>query len=328
MTSNSDRREDRSPVLVVGGRGFVGSHVVRRLIAQGRPVHLFGPPVADDLLADLAGRFAETSGSVEDRSGLRAVLAESGAKAIVTTAAHGSGRQGLMRSGEAEGDRAMAVNVLGLRNLLEAAIEAGAKRVVWTSSTVVYGPPEFYPPRRVNEDAACDPRTFYGLTKRLGEDLARYYMARHGLSVAALRLPLVLGPGLWYQGAAAAIADVIRSAAPGARRKLAFHDEPIDFMDVRDVAEAVVHALDPARPPSGIYNINGLTARLTEIVAALEASVPGYRVDFERRAPELLFPLIDDSRFRREAEFTPARGLSQMIAGMREQGEGSCTKNA
>ena len=59
---------------------------------------------------------------------------------MVSCAAHGAGKLGLMRSGEAEADATLAVNVLGHRNLLEAAREAGVARVIWTSSTVVYGP--------------------------------------------------------------------------------------------------------------------------------------------------------------------------------------------
>ncbi len=90
----------------------------------------------------------------------------------------------------------------------------------------------------------------------------------------------------------------------------------------------MVTALEPNRVLSTIYNINGFTARLSEIVAALETRVPGYRIDFERREAELLFPLIDDARFRREADFTPARGLAELIAGIGDDREVSCTNNA
>lgn len=303
-------------VLVCGGRGFVGSAIVRALVAAGLRPHVFGPPMKVDLLADLSGRFGETEGSVEDRAALAAAIAASGADAVVTAAAHSVGEQGLMRSGEAEGDRAIAVNVLGLRNVLEAAREAGVARVVWTSSTVVYGPADTYPEGRVTEDAPTGPRTLYGLTKLMGEDVARYMRDRHGLSVTGLRLPLVVGPGLWYAGAAAAIAATIQNAGSGARHEVAFHDDPMDLMHVADVGEAVVAALDPARASAGVYNINGFTARMSDVVAAVTARIPGYEVRHEVVPAAMRFPLVDDARFRADAGFAPRRGLAEVIDDM------------
>src|SRR5690606_21852427 len=121
MTLHSDTVAAAPRVLVIGGRGFVGSHIVRALVARGIAVHVFGPPMATDLLADLSGRFDETAGSVEDRAAIIDVLRASGATAVVTTAAFGEGQKGLMQGGEADADRAMAINVDGLRHVLEAA---------------------------------------------------------------------------------------------------------------------------------------------------------------------------------------------------------------
>jgi len=261
-------------ILVVGGRGFVGSHVTRALLAANYHPHLLGPAMDSDLLADVAGAISETTGSIEDPALVRDVLARTKPASVVSCAAFGAGRGGLMRAGERDADRAFAVNVDGFRHLLEAAAAAGVRRIVWTSSTVVYGPASDYAAAHVDEAAAKRPRTVYGLTKHLAEEVAAFAARRHGIEVVGLRLPLVLGPGLWYDGAAAALMSLLRAARGSGGHHIAFHNNPIDLMHVRDVAAACLTALTHATPLSEVYNINGFTSSVGDIVSQLATRRP------------------------------------------------------
>ena len=137
--------------------------------------------------------------------------------------------------------------------------------------------------------------------------------------MTALRLPLILGPGLWYRGAAAQLMDLIRSARPGTRHAFTFHNEPVDLMHVRDVAAAIVCVLRHPGRLATTYNINGFTARPLEIAQRLQELVKDYAVDFREQRPPLLFPLVDDSRFRRDTGCTPAIDLSRLLAEMLER---------
>jgi nucleoside-diphosphate-sugar epimerase len=305
--------------MVVGGRGFVGSHVVRALVKAGaRPV-LFGPPMAEDRLSGITGRYDEIAGSIEDRERLEAALKEARPSAVVSCAAHGAGRLGLMLSGEAEPDAAMAVNVLGFGKLLDAARGAGVGRVVWTSSTAVYGPASAYAREPVNEDDPPAPATFYGLTKLLAEEVARYHARRYGLDIVGLRLPLILGPGLWYRGVASALADLFGSARRGAPARIAFHDAPVDLMHVADAADAVVTALAHPGPLAPIYNLEGFTARLTDLIGEIGRLRLGARIGIEPSTPAMLFPLIDGSRFRLATGFAARHDLARFVHAMLEE---------
>jgi nucleoside-diphosphate-sugar epimerase len=304
--------------MVVGGRGFVGSHVTRALADAGvRPV-VFGPPMAEDRLSDIAGRYDEVTGSIEDRARLEAVLKEVRSSAVVSCAAYGAGRLGLMRSGEAEPEAAMAVNVLGFGKLLDAARAAGITRVVWTSSTAVYGPASAYPREPVSEDDPPAPATFYGLTKLLAEQIARYHVRRHGQDIIGLRLPLILGPGLWYQGAAHALAELLEAVRRGVPARIAFHDLPLDLMHVADAAAAVLTVLRHPRPLGPVYNLEGFRARLTGLVREIRRVRPEARIEIEPAAPPMLFPLIDGSRFRLATGFAARHDLAAFVRAMLE----------
>jgi nucleoside-diphosphate-sugar epimerase len=303
-------------VLVAGGRGFVGSHVVRALVRSGyRPV-LFGPAMAEDRLADLSGRYDEVEGSIEDRSALAAAFGRFTPELVVSCVAHGVGRLGLMRSGEAEADAAFAVNVSGHGKLIDAACAAGVSRIVWTSSTVVYGPASDYGAARVDEDDRAAPTTIYGLTKQMAEALSAFQARRHGIDIVGLRLPLILGRGLWYQGAASAIADVFAAAQDGRETRVAFHDRPVDLMHVCDVAEAVLAVLGHAGRLAPIYNLKGFEASVSELIAEVRRLKPEARIRLDPVEPALLFPLIDGSRLAAATGFAARHDLGGLVRSL------------
>jgi UDP-glucose 4-epimerase len=170
--------------LVTGGAGFIGSHVVRALLADGGRV-----VVLDDLSTGDKSRVPDgvplEIGSVRDRAVLDRVLAEHQITGVVHIAAK-------KQVGESVEKPLWYYeeNVGGLRTLLTAMVEAGVRRLVFSSSAAVYGSPDV---PLITEDTPCEPQSPYGETKLIGEWLIRDVAAAHPLAYANLRYFNVAG---------------------------------------------------------------------------------------------------------------------------------------
>ncbi|MBL27204.1 MAG: hypothetical protein CMM50_06600 [Rhodospirillaceae bacterium] len=300
-------------VLVFGGSGFVGRHLVERLLDAGFAVTVFGPSPEPCLDGRLLDRIAFVEGSITDRDAVAAAIRESGADRIVSLAAYGEGGGGLVRAAAADGAKAFAVNVEGFRTLLDAVAEAGTSRLLWASSTTVFGHPSEYGNQPVDETAAPRPASLYGLTKALAEQVADYYRTRHGVAVTGVRLPLLFGPGLWYAGAGAAIRGAYAAAARGEPVTVEGDPAPFDLMYVKDVAALCLHLLRHRGPLAPIYNVNGFTTTFAAIARALAART-GTAVDHRDVPAALLYPPMATGRLEAETGFRPAFDLDRATA--------------
>ncbi len=313
MTSSSER----PPVLIIGGRGFVGAAAARHLLARGERVHVFGP----ESPVPLPHGATETVGTIEDQHAVRDVLDQVRPGAVASFAAFSSGALGLGRSGELDPERMLAVNVLGFRRLLEACVERRIARLIWTSSTVVLGQATTLD-TRLDETAPRLPLGNYALSKVLAEDVAAYMRRRHGIETVGLRIPLMIGPGLWYDGAASALKSMIREARAGHIAEFAVPSNPFDAMHVEDIGELVEILFASPKPLAPIYNLAGFTTSYREIAAMLGDLVPGYAPRLIEAAPPIVFPLVNQALLENETGWRHRRdlraALTDMMAEMRE----------
>lgn len=268
-------------VLVTGGSGYIGAHIVRQLRERGDV-----PVVVDDFRTGRRDRIAGIPSFAVDLAGpeasrvLRSVIADHGVTAIVHLAARKQAGASVQHPLEYYRD-----NMRGLLAVLEAARDADVRDLVFSSSAAVYGEAT----ADVDEDAPLAPANPYGRTKLIGEWLVAAAARAHGLRAVSLRYFNVAG-AQWPDLADTARLNLIpmvlgrlRDGQP-ARIFGDDYDTPDgtcirDFVHVADVADAhlaVLDALPRQREPHRVFNVGtGVGTSVREIVDGLRARLPG-----------------------------------------------------
>jgi nucleoside-diphosphate-sugar epimerase len=298
-------------VLVTGGTGFIGWRVVRSLLKRGIPVVVAERNVDRDVSARIPGALI-ASLDVSDESALEEVFRD---HADITHCIH----LAYLMSAEVEENPPLGarINVVGMTNVFEAAMRHRLERLVFTSSETVYGASqEVYGDRPVTEDDGCRPRDHlftYGVMKVLNEHMAAKYVARHGVSIVALRPPVVFGHGrkrgsvLWAEAFASA-------PAVGKPVTLPFPSWNRDtWIYVDDCAEQLIELALKPKLAYGVYNCGGECVTASQLAAIVRRWLPEARIDFEEDKPRT--PLIDwedGTRIVREIGLAP-RPLSEGV---------------
>ena len=232
-------------VLVTGGAGFIGSHIVDSLIERGDEV-----VVVDNLSSgfmqnvNLSAKFYELSVG-DDR------LAEVFEKEKPEVVSHHAAQIDLRKS-VTEPIFDAEENILGSLNVILNAIRYGAKKFIYASSGgAVYGEPQYLP---VDESHPIDPVSQYGVSKHTVEHYLNLYGRQHGLNYVILRYSNVYGPRQNPYSEAGVIAIFARQMLLGKRPTIFGHGEQTrDYTHVSDVVRANMLAME--RGKNATYNI-------------------------------------------------------------------------
>lgn len=255
-------------VLVIGGAGFIGLHVVDQLLADGWYVRIFDNMVRGD--RDRATELVKT-GRVDvidqdTRNGAAVYAAMQGFDHVIHLAADS------INKSVADPYSSIDINVVGSHNVFAAAAGLKVKRIVAASSASVYGDPEKLP---MHEDDKLNPLTPYCIGKRTNEDLLGYYGRAKGLPWIALRFFNVYGEG---QKTTAYYTSVINHFV----NRLKNGDAPVidgegkqsmDFIHVKDVARAVVLGLTCEQTNLPINVGTGIDTTVAELADILIKAV-------------------------------------------------------
>jgi UDP-glucose 4-epimerase len=302
--------------IVTGGAGFIGSHVVDALLADGYAV-----TVVDDLSSGDAARVAKDARLVEldivDAPALNALVAEVAPRAIFHLAAQSS----VVVSVENPG-RDCEVNVRGTLNVLEAAGQIEAPVVFTSTGGALYGDDA---PMPTTEDRIPAPLSPYGASKWAAEAYVNTWSLSSGIPHAVCRLGNVYGPRQSPHGEAGVVAIFSNHLYTGKTPKLYGHGTPTrDYVYVADV----VSALLTASGRSGTYNIATSVETDVATVWSELSKAAGKQIEPELadlRPGELTHSRLDIARAERELGWRPqvpiAEGLRLTYEALVEEFE-------
>jgi UDP-glucose 4-epimerase len=305
--------------LVTGGCGFIGSHLVDSLIADGHEV-----VVLDDLSSGRAERLDPRAslivGDVADPAAVARAFA--GASGCFHLAAIAS----VARSNE-DWVGTHRANQTGTVCVLDRARARGGGApvpVVYASSAAVYGEAGVEP---IEESAPARPLTAYGADKRGSELHAAVAWKAHRVPTTGLRFFNVYGarqdPSSPYSGVISIFADRLKSGLP-----IAIHGDGTqlrDFVSVVDAVRSLRSAMDGCREGARIYNVCTGTptaiAELAQLIGALLQMSPEIRFE-PRRAGDILRSVGSPERARRELGLAAAVTLAEGLSALLGRGEG------
>ena len=271
-------------IVVIGGAGFIGSHIVDQLLAE---------PVREIVVID---NFVRGGLANIERS-----LADPRVRVVEGNITSPDFLEGLLENAAGvfhlaalwlfecvhEPRSAVEVNVVGTYNVVEAAARAGVRKVVYSSSASVYGHAVVTP---MTEDHPFNNRTMYGATKIAGEQFFRSFFEQHGLDYVGLRYMNVYGPRMDDKGAYVSVIMKVLDRIERDLPPVIFGDgsQSYDFVHVDDVARANILALKSDATDECVNIGMGVKTSIDELVAQL-LTLTGSRLVPEYQPEEQMF---------------------------------------
>jgi UDP-glucose 4-epimerase len=305
-TTTSEASEQMK-VLVTGGAGFIGSHILERLVQLGSST------VAVDDLSNGSKKNIPSGVvcyevGITDRR-LAEIFDRERPDAVVHQAAQVSvGKSFVHPSIDAD------TNIMGTLNILQCCRDYNVKRIVYASSCAVYGNPQFLP---VTEDHPLNPMSMYAASKATAESYVHLHHQMFGLQYAILRYANVYGPRQTLDSDGAVVPTFIAT--------MLHRESPIiygngrqtrDFIHVRDVADANVAALQATE--SGVFNISSGSSievlTLYEMLKDITQCDVGIQFEPAQHG-DILHSELNDHRARSVLKWTPSHSLKH---GLRE----------
>ena len=282
-------------VLVIGGTGFIGPRVIRKLVERGEEVVCMDINPWAASFEHLSDQVRVVRGDITHFDDVIRTVLEFRPERLINLAY-------IVGGGEGDPHNQMRLNVLGMDNCFESARLCGVKRVVYASSIAVYGPQHHYGERPVNEDDPKHGTRQYSMHKIFNEFQAEQYIKNYGMSITGIRPAHVTGP------------DKVRGSTDHVQAiTLPARGLPVNFpwqsytrcpIHVEDASEIFVRVAMADSPRYNLYNSGGTPITLGALADLVRDFIPDAQITFDNEGgiEESDIYLVDNSRIREEFE--------------------------
>ncbi len=280
-------------VLVIGGTGFIGPRLVRRLVARAQTVVCMDLNPGAVSFAELADKATVIRGDVTRFEDVMRAVIEVKPDRLINLA-YGIG------AGDGNPHQVMRLDVLGMDNCFEAARLGGVERVVYASSLAVSGQQRHFGERLVNEDDPTYGTSQYAVHKIFNEYQARQYIRNYKMSITGVRPANVTGPDK-VRGSTDHV-QLMTEAARGKPVHLPRKGLMRLLIHVEDIAEVFTRVLLADAPRYDLYNSGGAPVSLGELADIVRESLPNAQITFAQEGgrEESGNYLVDNSRLCKE----------------------------
>lgn len=292
-------------IFVTGGAGFIGSHVVERLLARGDQVVVYDNFTTGSF-SNVPEKAVVVEGDIRDKESIEEAVVRHQPDGIIHLAAQSKVGPSLERPEED-----LEVNILGTVHLLEAARKNNSSHFVSASSAAVYGHSETLP---ITESSDTEPLSPYGTSKLAAEQYIQSYARLYPIRTVGLRFANVYGPRQTMETEAGVITIFCETLLAGKQPSIQGDGEQTrDFVYVEDVAEAVIESLNN-ESVQGIFNVSSETeTSINELLLELSRTAgrefaPVYGPP---RAGDIRHSFLSYKRLHKETGWSPEVSLTE-----------------
>lgn len=304
-------------ILVIGSNGQIGTELVTEL----RKINGENNVVACDIRRpdyDIKNGGPFEFVNVLDKDNLKAIFTKYKPTQVYLLAAL------LSATGEQNPKLAWDLNMNGLLNVLDFAIDFGTKRIYWPSSIAVFGPNS--PKHQTPQFCTMDPNTVYGISKLAGERWCEYYFQKYGLDVRSIRYPGLIS---WKAMPGGGTTDYAIHIFHDALKKKSYQsflsaetELPMMFMD--DAIRGTIELMDAPAAQINIrssYNFAGVSFNPEDLAAEIKKHIPDFKLGYTQNDPRQKIAnswpaSIDDSVAKKDWNWKPEFNLEKLTLEM------------
>ncbi len=262
-------------IMVIGGAGYIGSHVVRELLDTGHSLLVYDN-FSTGLRKNLHIEAEFIQGDIRYFSDILKVMKDFKPEGVVHLAALKAAGESMLKP-----EKYSETNIAGSINILNACVETGVSSIIFSSTAAVYGNPLYLP---IDERHPTTPENYYGFTKLKVEEMLRWYERLHGLKFAALRYFNAAGYDLGgrilgLERYPANLLPVVMETALGLRQEVEIFGDDYetrdgtgvrDYIHVSDLAEAHVSVFDYLKRTGKSLTVNLASGEAYSVLEVIE----------------------------------------------------------